>query len=319
MTFDKLNRLVAALVLGLTCGTVNVIAQQPTRADGFHLVMMVQHGDDNPNLLWNAGDPILHLKANDFWAQQGGSRLKVNFNQFSATQPPDSSRATRLLVVLSPSVSDPVETLKRLTHAVTVVWREGWQTALVLPDGSTTSYAAGPSSIAPAVPAAMPFEQSYLAAVRGLKNFDGVTMVLYLTGSTQGDREVKTPEALIQSAKNSMAMLYVADGGSPSHGAWTAEPYSPRSYDLDLRIYDRIPAHGEYIDGVKHEVSVQSALRAMRLDMKGRYDLYIAPQPGKGIDPSQPLSIEVKAKAEIQTISQAAGIGKNIPLEISQR
>jgi hypothetical protein len=319
MTFGKLNRLVAASVLGLTFGTLNLIAQQPTRAGGFHLAMLVQHGDDNPNLLWNTGDPILHLKAEDFWAQQGGSRLQVNFNKFSAERPSSSSRATRLLVVVSPSVSDPQGTLKRVTHALTAVWREGWQTALVLPDGSTTNYAAGPSSIAPAVPAAMSFEQSYLAAVRGLKNFDGATIVLYLTGSTQGDREVKTPEALIESAKDSMAMLYVADGGLPPHGAWTSEPYSPRSYDLDLSIYTRVPAQGEYIGGVKHEVNAQSALRAMRLDLKGRYDLYIAPQPGKEIDPSQPLSIEVKSKSEIRTISEADGIGKDFPLEIERR
>jgi hypothetical protein len=57
----------------------------------------------------------------------------------------------------------------------------------------------------------------------------------------------------------------------------------------------------------------------MRLDLKGRYDLYIAPQPGKEIDPSQPLSIEVKSKSEIRTISEADGIGKDFPLEIERR
>jgi hypothetical protein len=66
-----------------------------------------------------------------------------------------------------------------------------------------------------------------------------------------------------------------------------------------------VAAQGEYIGGVKHEVSAQSAMRSMQPDLTVRYDLYVAPQPGKAIDPSEPLSIEVKSKSEIRTISEA--------------
>jgi len=281
--------------------------------------MLVQQAENNPNLLWNMGDPVLHLKAGDFWAQQGGSRLQVDFGKSGVAEPYDRSRVTRLLVIVSPSVADPEGSIGRLTHAMQAAWRQGWQTAIVRPDGSSTGYAAGPSSITQAVPATMPFNQSYLAAIKDLKGFDGTAIVLYLTGSAKGDREVPTPNALIESAKDSMAMLYVVDGGSPSYSDWTMEPYSPRSYDLPLPIYANIPARGEYICGVKHEVSAQSALKAMRLDLQGRYDLYIEPQSGHSFDPNQPISIKVKSKNEIRTFLEADGIGRDIPVEVSQR
>jgi hypothetical protein len=319
MTITRLSRFAASLILVFACRSMILMAQQQPRTDGFHLAMIVQQAADNPNLLWYAGDPILHLRAEDFTAEQGGSPLHVNLSAFSAERPSDSSRTTRLLVVLGSSVSDPETTLKRLAPAFKVVWREGWQTAIVRPNGSITNYAAGPSSLAPGAPTTVTYEQSYLAAVKGLKSFDGATIVLYLTGSVAGDTQVKTPEALVESAKDSMAMLYVTDGGLPPHSAWTSEPFSPRSYDLDLPIYTRVPAQGEYIGGVKHEVSAQSAMRAMRLDLKGRYDLYIAPQPGKEIDTNEPLSIAVKSNSEIRTISEADGIGRDIPLAIERR
>ncbi len=319
MTFARLSGLAVTFTFLLACSSLNLNAEEPQRTDGFHLNLLVQQAEDNPNLLWNMGDPVLHLQSGDFWVQQGGSRLWVDFLKSGVEGPSDRSRATRLLVIVSPSVSDPEGSLGRLTRALHVVWRQGWQTAIVRPDGSTTGYAAGPSSITQAVPAAMPFSQSYLTAVKDLKGFDGTAIVLYLTGSAKGDREVPTPSALIESAKDSMAMLYVADGGSPSYADWTMEPYSPRSYDFPLPIYDQVRAHGEYICGVKHEVSAQSALKAMRLDLEGRYDLYIRPQPGHPLDPHQPISIEVKSKNEIRTIFEADGIGKDILLEISQR
>jgi hypothetical protein len=221
-------------------------------------------------------------------------------------------------MIIGPSVSDPEGTLKQLAHALEPIWRRGWQTAVLRPDGSTTSYAQGPSSIAPAAPVAISYTQSYLEAVKNLRGFDGISIVLYLTGSAKGDREVETPDALIEGAKKSMARFYVVDGGSPSYSDWTSEPYSPRSYDLDLRIYDRIPSHEEYIDGVEHEVSAQSALKTMRAAMKGRYHLYIAPQLGHRVDLLQPLSIEIRSKGKIMTFSRANGVGKDMSLDISQ-
>jgi len=319
MTLARFSRLVAAFALVVTCGDLNLVAQEPAQTDGFHVAMIVQRAEDNPDLLWNIGDPVLHLKRGDFWVRQGGSRLQVNIGRSGAEQPPESLQPTRLLVVIGPSVSDPEGTLRQLTHAFEAVWCQGWQTAVVRPDGSTTSYAAGSSSIAQSAPAAISYTQSYLAAVKSLRGVDGITIVLYLTGSAQGDKEVKTPDALIESAKDSKAMLYVVDGGSPSYSAWTREPYSPRSYDLDYWIYDRVPPHEEYVDGVEHEVSAQSALKAMRLHIKGRYDLFIAPQPGHRIESLQPLSIEVKSKSEIRTFAKADGVGRDIPLETSRR
>jgi hypothetical protein len=319
MTPAGVSRLVAAFALVVTCGSLNLIAQEPAQTDGVHVAMIVQRAQDNPDLLWNIGDPVLHLKPGDFWVRQGGSRLQVNIGGSGAPQPPGSLQATRLLVLIGPSVSDPEGTLRQLTRAFEAVWRQGWQTAVVRPDGSTTSYAAGRSSIAPAVPSAISYTQSYLAAVKNLSGGDGIAVVLYLTGSAQGDREVKTPAALIESAKDSKAMLYVVDGGAPSYTDWTREPYSPRSYDLDYWIYSPIPAHEEYIDGVAHEVSAQGALKAMRLHNQGRYDLLIAPAPGHHIDSLQPLSIEIKSKSEIRTFAKASGIGRDISLEISQR
>jgi hypothetical protein len=319
MSLATFSRLTVAFALLITCGSWRLSAQEPAQTDSFHVAIIVQRAQDHPDLLWNIGDPVLHLKPEDFQVRQGGSRLQVNVGRSVAAHPAGSVQATRLLVVIGPSVSDPEGTLRQLPHAFEAVWRQGWQTAVVRPDGSTTSYAAGPSSIAPTAPAAISYTQSYLASVKSLKGFDGITIVLYLTGSAQGDKEVKTPHALIESAKDSKAMLYVVDGGSPAYTAWTREPYSPRSYDLDYWIYDRIPPHEEYIDGVEHEVSVQRALQAMRLHIKGRYDLLIAPQPGHRIDSSKPLSIEVESKSEIRTFAKADGIGRDTPLEISQR
>jgi hypothetical protein len=319
MTPARLSQLEAAFALVVTCGSLNLIAQEPAQTDGVQVAMIVQRAENNPDLLWNMGDPVLHLKSRDFWVSQGGSRLQVTIGRSGAQQPLGNMQNTRLLVVIGPSVSDPEGTLRQSRRAFEAIWRQGWQTAVVRPNGSTTSYAAGPSSIAQAAPTTISYTESYLAAVKSLRGFDGITLVLYLTGSTWGDREVKTPAALIESVKDSKAMLYVVDGGAPSYTDWTREPYSPRSYDLDYWIYDRIPPHEEYIDGVAHEVSAQRALKAMPQHTKGRYDLLIAPQPGHRIDSLQPLSIQVKSKSEIRTFAKANGVGRDIPLETSQR
>jgi hypothetical protein len=236
--------------------------------------------------------------------------------------------------------------LHRLTGRFKGIWKLGWESAVVWADGSATDYAAGPASLAQGAPATSSYEQACQAAVANLGDFHGRKLVLYLPGRLKAGKPVilqsgkakigsgtgtsfvpvvkrkpgtaSVPTPVVQGAARSMAVLYVLDGGEPASfsGSWST--LGPTNGEI-VGWPSYGSAHSTFIDGVKHELGSSIAFADMRRDSRGYYDLDLTPQPGYSIDPHQPLSVKIKVRGSFRTVSQADGIGKDLPIEVSQR
>lgn len=326
MSFARIGEFIAAAILAFVCGSPDLMAQAPQHTDGFHLDM---------TLHWSGGDTVENIKADRFWVEQGGMRLQAAVRNGGKQPAGDSFLNTRVLVVLDRSIQDPEKMLKGLMGSFKGLWKLGWETAVIRPDGSATAYAASPTSIAPAVPAAGSYEQAYDEAVTQLGEFPGRKLVLYLPGPLKRAKTVtlksdkakivtgtgnsfvpvgnqparaSVPTSLVQGAARSIAVLYVVDGGDPAFGG-----YSHRGG------YSYSPEHSWFKEGIKHEPADHDAFTDMRRDARGYYDLYITPEPGHSIDPHQPITVKISVLGSLQVISQTSGIGNGLPIEVSQR
>jgi hypothetical protein len=290
------------------------------------------------------GKPISYLSAKNFALSSQGIPLSFKLVR-PALNPKPSSKAyepTRMLILLSPYIKNSAATLNRLLPELDPLWQRGWQIAAVLSTGSRTDYATSAAQLQQmwiasnnsAHPLTGPKSAPSVAAIHDLNSFSGRRVVLYLAKTR--DQQARPTKQIASAAKQSMAQLFVVNGGdvvwepgpvsdcSNNNPSLFGGPAAARSAQSSTPPAYRSNCLGSYTKVSKQDDGYQfiatnahTAIREALREAQSYYSLQIQNASPQNLPPGSPLSLEIHVTGTPNYTATALAYGKNNPPQIT--
>jgi hypothetical protein len=295
----------------------------PVGSHSLHVGLMIQRRD---------GSPVAGLTQVNFAASMGGQMLRftVERPQFDDNGSQQPHLPTRLLIIFAPGVKSSGRMFPGILPQLRPIWRRSWEVALAQEGGRATGYATSPMQLVKMWNASAGPPMTAEGMIKSLKPFHGRRIVFYTTDSDT--KAGLPPKELVQVATESMAQIFVLNGGIPGNSVisgfsapgnvpipaadTTIEGAQGTPNPMDFSSSRQPSARiGQFNDGpglyhgLWKEVDVRRAVQNAVREALGYYDLQIEYPSTATISKDTTLSLKVNLKANAAPLITSKAYG----------